>query len=575
MCTENPVSALGDNHDFVVLESAFPPLCHICKQVIKKPCCCPTTICSAVFCFLCTRGKNSRCPTCNHGLKRVQISAQAEKQLHNFKAVCGFIGCNFAGTYEQVLAHIPRCTFGSFDSRPRSKVATCKRITFSNPFPTVNHKVWLRRDCIVIESSFIPSCGLCKQVVYGPCFCSNQNCFSVFCTYCLPQRSVFELTIHTLCPECKSELPHQGQVSSEANNELLNYQAKCMHCNYIDSFNNVSKHVEVCHECNEVVGVTSSFGSGSDHNDTFTNPFRGSVFGDNHLQNLSQEEQENRERRRKELIDAEVNASQKLKEFAESAQLRDVKFLNIQDRWSGDERCVFKKGLVQQVGRTRLMYCELTGFNAEWIKRATTQMLVQACKNLEIKIPKTRMKGRGSQTPMVIDYELAQEKLFDFLEGRNSTIQPPSTGFDIHRGREKEKTKNEQPSYDFNFGDNTFDSSTRTSGEFTLEGITNKTEEKNVFNHNSFSITFDQAPAYGGFTFGGFSSPSGKNTEQRSGQPLFDFSFKDTKPSVNETLFSDYLRNEYILEGLKDMGFMKPSKIQEEVLKVTADRLAI
>jgi hypothetical protein len=501
---ENPVSAFGDNHDFVVLESSFPPLCQICKKVIKKPCCCPTTNCSAVFCFVCTSGRNSRCPTCNQGLQKVQISVKAEKQLNSFKGVCGFIGCNFAGTYQQVLAHIPRCKFGSFDSHPQSKVATCKRTT-SSALTTVNQKVWQRRDCIVIESPYIPSCGLCKKVVYGPCHCTNLNCFSVFCTYCLPQRSAFGFRpTSTPCPECKSELPDQGQVSLEAHNELLDYKAKCKHCNYTDSFNNVSKHVEVCHECNEAAFIC---GSGN-------------------------------------VTETENKACQKLKELIESARSRGVKFLNIQDSWSVDERLVFKTGVSKNEGRARHMYCEMTGFNAEWIKRATTQMLIQACRNLEIEmVLKTNVEGARYFN---VDNELTREKLLDFLNG--TITKPTSTGF----------------------------------GGFGLS--TSITTNRSDIKGNISSGLFGSTPtrAHGGFTFGESTtdtrlslsvSPSGKNTEQSSFSSS-GFSFGDTNPFVKEALFSDYLRTEYILKGLKDMGFIKPSKIQEKVLKVTADRFA-
>ncbi len=136
------------------------------------------------------------------------------------------------------------------------------------------------------------------------------------------------------------------------------------------------------------------------------------------VKNLSQEDQETRENRRKEIIDQEERASQKLKELVESARGRGVKFLNVQDIWSNDERRVFKTGVSKHEGRARLMYCELTGFNAEWIKRANTQLIVRACQNLEIEIPKTKTEStNGGTASFFLDYELAREKLLDFLDG--------------------------------------------------------------------------------------------------------------------------------------------------------------
>lgn len=138
------------------------------------------------------------------------------------------------------------------------------------------------------------------------------------------------------------------------------------------------------------------------------------------VKNLTKEEQDNRERRKKEIIEAEERASQKLKELVENARSKGVKFLNLQDRWSEEEKRVFKTGVSRHEGRARLMYCELTGFNADWIKKASTQMIVRACDNLEIEIPKTKVENTTHQkAAFMMDYELAREKLLDFLEGDN------------------------------------------------------------------------------------------------------------------------------------------------------------
>ncbi|KAL0478963.1 hypothetical protein AKO1_007853 [Acrasis kona] len=130
------------------------------------------------------------------------------------------------------------------------------------------------------------------------------------------------------------------------------------------------------------------------------------------MKNLSKEEQESRLRRRKDLIEAEERASQKLKELVETARHKGVKFLNVHDTWGPDEKKLFKTGVSKHEGRSRLMYCELTGFNPEWIRRATVQQIIRACTNLDIEIPK---KVESRQT--VMDFELARERLLDYLEG--------------------------------------------------------------------------------------------------------------------------------------------------------------
>ncbi|KAL0476533.1 RING finger protein [Acrasis kona] len=97
----------------------------------------------------------------------------------------------------------------------------------------------------------------------------------------------------------------------------------------------------------------------------------------------------------------------KFENMVKSAQENGTKFLNIERRWSTEEKRIFRIGLERYEGRELELYCKLTGFSKEFINTSLPPALIIAARNVDAQIPQSSQTG--------INYDLLRDILRDIM----------------------------------------------------------------------------------------------------------------------------------------------------------------
>ncbi|KAL9642583.1 hypothetical protein ABK040_011148 [Willaertia magna] len=127
-----------------------------------------------------------------------------------------------------------------------------------------------------------------------------------------------------------------------------------------------------------------------------------------------------RDKRFKELKIKEDEDLAKFYNMIENAKLKNVKFLNILDRWKLEEKKTFKNGLKNYYGRCRGVFCELVGLSPQFIKTCPLPQLIIACENLDIP-PATTILGTDQKSlQKITDIEGTRDRLYDFITSNDN-----------------------------------------------------------------------------------------------------------------------------------------------------------
>eukprot|EP01117_Protostelium_nocturnum_P001431 TRINITY_DN1172_c3_g1_i1.p1 TRINITY_DN1172_c3_g1~~TRINITY_DN1172_c3_g1_i1.p1 ORF type:complete len:566 (-),score=217.33 TRINITY_DN1172_c3_g1_i1:222-1811(-) len=94
---------------------------------------------------------------------------------------------------------------------------------------------------------------------------------------------------------------------------------------------------------------------------------------------------ENRMQRQKKLA-VEQSQLNNIKALIKTAKEKGLPFLNMSNVWSQNDRVVFHKGLKEYSGEARILYCDTTGLNTNFINTANPAQLKMAVTNLGISL---------------------------------------------------------------------------------------------------------------------------------------------------------------------------------------------
>jgi len=79
----------------------------------------------------------------------------------------------------------------------------------------------------------------------------------------------------------------------------------------------------------------------------------------------------------------------------ESCKARGIRFLNIEERWSDEERATFMEGIDIYTGASRIVFCRAVGLTATWLEHADFDRLLLAISNIGITITPFVNRARG------------------------------------------------------------------------------------------------------------------------------------------------------------------------------------
>jgi len=111
---------------------------------------------------------------------------------------------------------------------------------------------------------------------------------------------------------------------------------------------------------------------------------------------------------------AEEMDCKKLVDMISDAKSKHMKFLNVTEMWTPEERRVFLNGVSRYMGRARGIYCETTGLTPTFVQHASVLNLRLASTNLEL--------ASATILATLLPGEL-QKRLNQFMEGSSLGIK--------------------------------------------------------------------------------------------------------------------------------------------------------
>lgn len=84
----------------------------------------------------------------------------------------------------------------------------------------------------------------------------------------------------------------------------------------------------------------------------------------------------------------------------ESCKARGIRFLNIEERWTDEERATFIEGIDIYTGASRVAFCRAVGLTASWLEKADFDKLLLAISNIGITMTPSVNKARAIQAQL-------------------------------------------------------------------------------------------------------------------------------------------------------------------------------
>jgi hypothetical protein len=116
-------------HDKVIFENSSEPKCEICRTVCYRPTLCH--YCESMYCLTCIAewlSRSEQCPHCKKSLivQSLKQSIIVQHALDNLKVTCGNFGCEWKGSYSEIMNHLPECSMMTTELREEASKAISK-----------------------------------------------------------------------------------------------------------------------------------------------------------------------------------------------------------------------------------------------------------------------------------------------------------------------------------------------------------------------------------------------------------------------------------------------------------------